>query len=156
MKVTQSCLALCHPLDYPVHGILQTRILEWVAFLFSRGSSQPRNWTQGSPTLQEDSWLSELPGNPKNTGVGSPSLLQGIFVTQELNWGLLHCRWILYQLSYQGSPYRVYLHSFYNWFVGTRFRMTLTFCITNIFQFVPVIFTLIVVLFNEWKLLILM
>ena len=32
------------------------------------------------------------------------SLLQGIFPTQELNWGLLHCRWIFHQLSYQGSP----------------------------------------------------
>ena len=41
----------------------------------------------------------------KNTGVGSLSLLQGIFLTQELNQGLLNCRWILYQLSYQGSPY---------------------------------------------------
>ena len=39
-----------------------------------------------------------------NTGVGSLSLLQQIFSTQELNQGLLHCRWILYQLSYQGSP----------------------------------------------------
>ena len=40
----------------------------------------------------------------QNTGMGSLSLLQGIFPTQELNWGLLHCRGILYQLSYQGSP----------------------------------------------------
>ena len=44
--------------------------------------------------------LSEPPGKPKNTGVGSPFLLQWIFQTQELKWGLLHCRWILYQLSY--------------------------------------------------------
>ena len=40
----------------------------------------------------------------KNTGVGSLSLLQGVFLTRELNQGLLHCRQILYQLSYQGSP----------------------------------------------------
>ena len=40
----------------------------------------------------------------KNTGVGSFSLLQWIFPTQELNWGLLHCKQILYQLRYQGSP----------------------------------------------------
>ena len=40
----------------------------------------------------------------QNTGVGSLSLLQGIFLTQESNWGLLHCGWILYQLSYCGSP----------------------------------------------------
>ena len=39
-----------------------------------------------------------------NTGVGSLSLLQGILPTQESNPGLLHCRQILYQLSYQGSP----------------------------------------------------
>ena len=57
-----------------------------------------------SPTLWADSLPSEPPGKPKNTGVGSLSLLQVIFPTQELNWGLLHCRWILYQLSYQGSP----------------------------------------------------
>ena len=40
----------------------------------------------------------------QNTGVGSLSLLQGIFPTQKLSRGLLHCRQILYQLSYQGSP----------------------------------------------------
>ena len=64
--VTQSCLTLCIPMDCSppgssVCGILQARILEWVAIPFSRGSSQPRN----------------QPG------------------------GLLHCRQILYQLSYQ-------------------------------------------------------
>ena len=40
------CLTLCNPVDYTVHGILQTRTLEWVAFPFSRGSSQLRDWTQ--------------------------------------------------------------------------------------------------------------
>ena len=68
--VTQSCLTLCDPIycsmpDSSVRGILQARILEWVAIPFSRGSSL----NQGS--------------NP----------------------GLLHCRQILYCLSYQGSPY---------------------------------------------------
>ena len=62
VKVTQSCPTLCNPMDYTFHGILQTRILEWVAFPFSIGSSH-------------------LP-NP----------------------GLLHCGWILYQLSHKGSP----------------------------------------------------
>ena len=51
-----------------------------------------------------DSFSAESPGKPKNTGVGSLSLLQRIFPTQGSNWGLLHCRQILYQLSYQGSP----------------------------------------------------
>ena len=57
-----------------------------------------------SPALQADSLSSEPPGKPINTGVGSLSLFQGIFLTQESNQGLLHCRWILYQLSYQGGP----------------------------------------------------
>ena len=57
-----------------------------------------------SPTLQVDSLPAEPQGKPKNTGVGSLSLLQWIFPTQESNWGLLPCRWILYQLSYQESP----------------------------------------------------
>ena len=55
------------------------------------------------PTLQADSFLSEPPGKPKNTAVDSLSLFQGIFLTQESNQGLLHCKQILYQLSYQGS-----------------------------------------------------
>ena len=47
--------------------------------------------------MQADSLLSELPGKAKNTGGGSLALIQGNFLTQESNQGLLHCRWILYQ-----------------------------------------------------------
>ena len=65
VKVTQSCLTRCDPMDYTY-----------------------------SP------WNS--PGH--STGVGSLSLLQGIFPTQGLNPGFPHCRWILYQLRHQGSP----------------------------------------------------
>ena len=68
VKVTQSCLTLCDPMDFTDRGILQVRILEWV---------------------------------------GGLSFLQGIFPTQGSNPGLLHCRWILYQLSHQGSPRRL-------------------------------------------------
>ena len=57
-----------------------------------------------SPALQMDSLSSEPPGKPKNTGVGILSFLQGNFPTQESTQGLLHCRQILYQLSYQRSP----------------------------------------------------
>ena len=57
-----------------------------------------------SPALQVDSLPSEPPGKLKNTRVGSLSLLQRTFPTQELNPGLLHCRQILYQPSHQGSP----------------------------------------------------
>ena len=48
VKVAQSHPTLCDPMDYTVHGILQSRILKWVAFPFSRGSSQPRNRTHVS------------------------------------------------------------------------------------------------------------
>ena len=48
VKVTQSCPTLCDRMDYTVHGILQARILEWLAFPFSRRSSQPRDQTQVS------------------------------------------------------------------------------------------------------------
>ena len=48
VRVTQSCLTLCDPMDYTVHGILQATILEWVAIPFSRGSSWPSNRTRVS------------------------------------------------------------------------------------------------------------
>ena len=55
-EVAQSGPTLCNPMDYnlpgsPVHGILQARILEWVAISFSRRPSQPRDWTQVSRTV---------------------------------------------------------------------------------------------------------
>ena len=59
VKVAQSC-PLCDLVDYTVHGILQARILEWIAFPFSRGSSQPRDRTR-SPALQADSLSTEPP-----------------------------------------------------------------------------------------------
>ena len=64
--VAQSCLTLWDPMDCSlsgssIHGILQAKILEWVAIPFSKGSYQPRDFTQ-SPALQADSLLSESPG----------------------------------------------------------------------------------------------
>ena len=90
-------------MDCLVHETLQARILECVAFPFSRGSSQPRDRIEVSG-LWEDYLPAEPQGKPKNTGVGSLSLFQQIFPTQELNQSLLHFKQILYQLSYQGSP----------------------------------------------------
>ena len=55
VNITPLCLTLCSPVDYTVHGILQARILEWVAFPFSRGSSQPRNQT--NPGLPHCRWI---------------------------------------------------------------------------------------------------
>ena len=60
VKVTQSCQTLWDPMDCIVHGILQARIVEWVAVPVSRGSFEPR-----SSTLQEDASPAEPPGKPK-------------------------------------------------------------------------------------------
>ena len=74
----QSYLTLCDPMECSppgssVHGILQARILEWVAFPF------PGDLL--NPGIKPMSLPSEPPGKPKNTGMGSLSLLQGIFLT---------------------------------------------------------------------------
>ena len=90
-------------LQAPLSMEFSRQILEWVAIPFSRESSQSRDKTQ-LPTLQVDSLPSEPPGKPKDTGMGSLSLLQWIFPTQESNWCLLPGRWTLYQLSYRGNP----------------------------------------------------
>ena len=115
MKVTQLCLTLGNPVEYTVLGILQAIILEWAAIPFSRESSQPRDWIQVS-CMAGEFLPTEPPGKPKNTGVGSLSLLQRIFLTQESDWGLLRCRQFFFfffflfvcfffnQLSYQGNP----------------------------------------------------
>ena len=114
VKVSQPYLTLCNPMDCSlsgssVLGILQARMPKWAAVSFSRGSSQPRDWTQVSCIAGRffTVWATR---QPKNTGVGSLSLLQGIFPIQESNQGLLHCRWILYQLSYMGSPRHWHKH----------------------------------------------
>ena len=70
-----------------------------VAYPFSRGPSWPRNWTR---VYCLTDWFWAI--REAQTGVGSHSLLQGIFPTQGLNSGVLHCRQMLYCLNYQGSP----------------------------------------------------
>ena len=86
-QVAQSYLTPCDPMDCTVHGILQARTLEWVGSLsllpgdLSNPGIEPK-----SPALQVDSLPAEPQGKPKNTGVGSLSLLQQIFPTQESNW----------------------------------------------------------------------
>ena len=73
--------------------------ITWHVHYIPNLGTEPR-----SPTLQVDSLWAEPQGKPNNTGEGSLSLLQRIFLTQESSRGLLHCRSILYQRSYQGSP----------------------------------------------------
>ena len=102
VKVAQSCPTLCDTMDYTVHGILQAGILKWYPFP-SPGDLPSPGIEPRSPTSQADSLPAEPQEKPKDTGVGSLSLLQWIFLTQESNQGLLHCRRILYQLSYNSS-----------------------------------------------------
>ena len=105
--VTQSCPTLSNHMDCSLSGssVHGDSPEYWTALPCSPPGDLPNSGIEPrSPALQADSLQSEPPRKPINTGVGRLSLLQGIFLTQELNQGLLHCRQILYQLSYQGSP----------------------------------------------------
>ena len=84
-----------------------------------------------SPALQADSFPAE--GKPKNTGVGSLSLLQGTFPTQESNQGLLHGRQILYQLSYQGSPTGSEIQKWTDMYIGNT-EVKLCVCVLSHFS----------------------
>ena len=69
-----------------------------------QGTFTTQGWNPGLPAaLQVDPLMSEPPGKPKNTGVGSLFFLKRIFPTQELNQGFLHCRQILYLLNHKIS-----------------------------------------------------
>ena len=113
MCCTQSRLTLCHPWTIACEAPLPkgfSRQEHWSGLPCPPPGDLPNSGIEPrSPTLQVDSLPSEPPGKPKNTGVGSLTHLLGMFLTQESNQGLLHCRQILYQLSYQGSPYHLYL-----------------------------------------------
>ena len=91
------------PDGYTVHGILQPRILEWAAFPFSRGSSQPRDETQVSHIAGGffTSWAAR---EAQEYWSGQPVPSPGDLPHPGIELGLLHYRRILYQLSYQGSP----------------------------------------------------
>ena len=125
VKIAQSCPTLCKPMDYTVHWILQARILEWVAFL-SPGDLPNPGIEPRSPVLQADSLPAEPQGKPKNIGVGSLFLLQGIFPSRDrtqascivggffTNWAiresqslsfffLIYFNWRLITLQYCGS-----------------------------------------------------
>ena len=86
-----------------VHGDSLGKITEMSYHAILQGIFLTQGLNPGSPALQVDFLPSEPPGKSKITGVGSLFLLQEIFPTQELNWGLLCYRRVLYQLSYQRS-----------------------------------------------------
>ena len=85
-EVAQLCPTLCHPMDYNlpgscVHGILQARVLEWVAISYSRGSSRPRDRTNSHPRPEESGTLRVGPANSVLTNrpglMMTPSLVLG-------------------------------------------------------------------------------
>ena len=102
VTITQLCLTFCNPMDYTVMELSRPEYWSGQPFPSPQDLSNPGIEPRSS-TLHVDSLPAEPQGKPKNSGVNSLSLLQGIFQTQELNRGLLHCRRILYQLSYPGS-----------------------------------------------------
>ena len=90
---------------WPMQSMEFSRLEYWSGYpSFSPGDLPKTGIETKSPVLQADSLPAGPKKTPKNTVVGSLSLLQWIFLTQESNWRLLHCRWILSQLSYQGNP----------------------------------------------------
>ena len=102
VKVAQSCPALCNP------GTIQSmdfsRPEYWSGWPYPSPGDLPNSGIKPrSPTLRADSSPAEPHEKPKTTGMGSLSPHQRIFPTQESDRGLLHCRRILYQLSYQGG-----------------------------------------------------
>ena len=102
MKVTQSYLTLVTP--WTIQSKEFSRPEYWKGWPFTSLGDLPNPGNKPrSPPLHVDSLPAEPQEKSKDTGVGSLSLLQRIFPTQESNQGLLHCWRILYQLSYQGS-----------------------------------------------------
>ena len=95
VKVAQSCPALCDPMDYTVRGILQARILEWVAFP-SPGDLPDPGIKPRSPTLQADSLPAEPQGKPFAAVAKSLQLcltlcdpIPGILQARTLEWGAI-------------------------------------------------------------------
>ena len=106
--VTQSCPTLCDPMDCKPARLLCpwgfSRQEYWSGLPCPPPGELPNPGIKPrSPALQADSLPSEPQRKPKNTGMSSLSLLQGIFPTQGSNPDLPHCRRILYQLSHQAS-----------------------------------------------------
>ena len=84
VKVAQSCLTLCDPIEHTVHGILQARILEWVAFPFSRGSFQPRDQTQVSH-MAGGFLPTELSGNQSRNHLNAHQLMNRYSICAQMD-----------------------------------------------------------------------
>ena len=105
----RECESLSHvwlfAIPWTVQSMEFSRPEYWSGYPFPSPGDLPNPRIKArSSTSRADSLPAEPQGKSENTGMGSLSLHQWICLTQELNRGLLHCRRILYQLSYQGSP----------------------------------------------------
>ena len=105
--IAQSCLTLCNTVDcsLPAHGLLQAKILEWLAIPFSRASFWPRDQIRVSYIAGRFFYHVSHQGSPKSTDMSSHSFFQRLFLSQGSSPDPLHCRQILYHLSHQRSPY---------------------------------------------------
>ena len=109
--IAQSCPTVCNPIDCnppgsSVHGDSPGKITGVGCHTFFQKIFPTQSLNPGLPHCRQ--FIYHLSGKPKNTGAGSPRILErtpssGVFPTQELNWSLLHCRQILHKLSYWGS-----------------------------------------------------
>ena len=98
VKVTQSCLTLCDAMDHTVYGILQARILEWIAFPFSRESSQPRDRTQVS-CIESGFFTTVLPAeSPGKVIIKKPVNLK--FLNYFLFWKIKNIAFIFNDSSF--------------------------------------------------------
>ena len=112
VQVAQSCPTLRPP--WTIQSMEFSRPEYWSGYPFPSLGDLPSSGIEPtSPTLQADSLPAEPQRKSKNTRMGSLSLFQQIFLTQELNWRLLHCMQILHQLSYQGSPFKPYIKNLF-------------------------------------------
>ena len=110
--------SLGHVWLYTVHGILQARKLEWP--FPSPGDLHNPGIKPRSPTLEADSLPAQPQGKPKNAGVGSLSLLQGIFLTQGLNQALLHCRRIFFFTNWAMREALINVMYYTSWFLNVE------------------------------------
>ena len=103
-RKVERTLCLCTSQRGPPHTSIYAAAHQyWVVYATGYIESESRSVV--SESLRPHGLYTPWNSPGQNTGVGILSLLRGIFPTQVLNWGLLHCRRILYQLSHQGSPF---------------------------------------------------
>ena len=104
-EVSQSCLTLCDPMDCSlpgssVHGILQARVLEWVAISFSRGSSQPRDWTR----------VSHIEGRCFNLWATREARLSGFWRSFLYSSYVYSCYLLISSTSVRSIPFLSYIY----------------------------------------------